>query len=69
MAIMRLEDDEFFFVLDGIAAEFWNLIDGKTSLSKIKKKVSDKHEPPVTKFEKDVAKLVTDLKKEKLVTL
>ncbi|MGZ3708528.1 MAG: hypothetical protein ACXWPM_06895, partial [Bdellovibrionota bacterium] len=35
IAIMRLENDEFFFTLDGIAAEIWGLIDGKRSFDKI----------------------------------
>lgn len=67
VAIMQLNNDEFFFVLDGIAAEFWVLIDGATSLTSIKERLVRKHKPPAAQFEKDVAQLVTDLKTERLV--
>jgi hypothetical protein len=69
LAIMRLDNDESFFILDGIAAEFWAMIDGNSPISTLKQQLVRKHQPPVVEFDRDVARLVTELKKERLVRI
>lgn len=69
VAIMRLDNDEYFYTLNGIAAEAWALIDGKTELGEIQRKLIEKFNPPMSRFQKDMAKLIADLKKEKLLTV
>jgi hypothetical protein len=67
VAIMHLENDEHFFTIDGIAADAWKLIDGKTSLSKIRAQLVKKHKPPLDRLAKDLRVLIKTLQKEKLL--
>lgn len=67
IAIMRIDNEESFYTLSEIAADFWTMIDGKSSVDQIKEKLVKKHAPPLARFEKDLAKLITQLKKEKLI--
>lgn len=67
VTIMRFDDDEHFFVLDGIAAELWSMIDGKRSLERIKDALIQKHRPPRERFARDVANLIRSLMREQLV--
>ena len=69
VAVMRLDNDECFFTIDGIAADVWLLIDGKSTLSSIKERLIKKHSVPVQRFEKDFANFIKQLKKEKLIEL
>jgi hypothetical protein len=62
-----LDNDQYFYSIDGLAAEIWAGIDGKTSLNEIAKKVATKHKPPASKFEDDTKKFVQSLKKERLI--
>lgn len=66
ISIMDLENEESLFVLDGLSAELWQLIDGKKSLLQIKQKLNQKKNLPA-RFSQDVAKLIQDLKQEKLL--
>ena len=67
VAIIRLDSDRFFFTLDGISAEFWNQIDGKTRAIAIAESMIKKHDLPSARFLKDINKLLSDLLKEKLI--
>lgn len=67
VAIIRLDSDQYFFTLEGISAEVWNRINGKTSVSKITETMLKKHGYPGVRFTKDVLKLVSDLRKERLI--
>ncbi len=69
IAIMKLSNDDYFFTLDGIAAEIWLKFNGKTKLSKIKEQIIVRHSPPAARFEKDVKNLISTLKKENLIEL
>jgi hypothetical protein len=67
VAIMRLDEDQYFYSLDGIAAELWKLIDGKASLKDIMKKLERRFQPPSGRFERDVKGLLGQLQKQKLL--
>jgi hypothetical protein len=67
VAVLHLLNDEYFFTLDGIAAEFWTMIDGRTPLDEIKSRLIEKHKPPVKRFEADVQKLITNLRNKELI--
>jgi|GEM_PF-900177 len=67
VAIMKLDRDDYFFTLDGIASEIWLQFDGKKSLSNIKASIIEEFSPPVSRFEKDLEKLLSQLKKEGLI--
>ncbi len=69
VSIISLELDDFCYSLDGVAAEFWTLIDGKRSLKVIKSSITKKHSPPKEQFEADVSRLLEVLEKENLITL
>ena len=64
---MRLDEDQYFYTLSGISAEAWLLMDGSSTLQQIKETLADKHNPPMPRFEKDMAALIADLKAEKLI--
>ena len=69
VAIIRLDSDQYFFTLDGVSAELWNAINGKSNVAKIVEKMIDKHDLPAARFTKDVRKLISDLKKEGLIQI
>ena len=63
VAILPLDNDECFYTVDAVAAEFWLLVDGKRTVTKIKQLLCKKHKTAEGYFDKDVAKLLADLKK------
>lgn len=69
ITIMRLDDEEDFFTLDGIAAEMWTLVDGKQSLESIREKLIKKFTPPESLFDRDLTKMLGELAQEKLILL
>jgi hypothetical protein len=66
VGVMRLEDESHYFVLDKIAAEFWEMINGKRTLGAIRDALAKRHRPP-PRFERDVDQLVQQLKKNRLL--
>ena len=68
VALMKLDDVDKFYRLDGIAADLWLLIDGKKALRDIKEKLIKSHRPPLEQFRRDVQMLVVDLLKHGLIT-
>lgn len=67
VAVMRLDNDEYFYTIDGLAAQIWLLIDGTRSLSEIKSSVISKHSPPTARFEKDFSSFINMLQSERLI--
>jgi hypothetical protein len=67
-ALMHLEQEEHLFSLDGIAAEFWDLMDSRRSLEQIKRLLIQKHSPPLKRFELDLSKLIKSLRKADLIS-
>ncbi|MCC6277965.1 MAG: PqqD family protein [Oligoflexia bacterium] len=69
VAIMRLDEDQFFYTLDGISADLWNQFNGKANLSSLIKALSKKHPFDQKRMQKDAEKMILQLKKQKLVDL
>lgn len=69
VAIMKLDNDECFFTIDGIAAEAWELINGNSDIGRIKKTLIKRHSPPVNVFNRDLANLISELQSEQLIEL
>ena len=59
--IVRLDNDRNFYKLTDVAAEFWNLLDGKKSASEICDKLAQQHRVPEGSFDKDARTLVRGL--------
>lgn len=55
VSIIKIEDEENFYHIDGMAAEAWMLIDGRKPLKKIYDRLAAKHSPSI--------QLKTDLQK------
>jgi hypothetical protein len=67
LAILRLDNDEYYYTINGLAAEVWLMIDGKSSVEAISKKIVAKHSVPLARFQNDVHKLLQSLVKERLI--
>jgi hypothetical protein len=67
--IIALNDEEKFFTLDKLAAELWNLIDGKRSLGKIESMLADRYDIEPEFFWKGASKVLKDLQKHNLVRI
>lgn len=67
VAILNVENEENFYMIDGIAAEFWQMINGKKSLHQIKKALITKHRPPLQEFERELAKCLKKLETHELL--
>ena len=67
VAIIRLDSDQYFYTLDGVSAEVWSSMDGKKTLARIVASLIKKHGLPEERFVKDVNKLISDLRKERLL--
>lgn len=67
ISIMRLDNDEFFYSLDGVAAEAWQMFDGKTSCEKIAVKLAAKHKVSTSIVNRNMEQLIKRLHKEKLI--
>ena len=61
VSIMHLEQDEYYFSLDGISAEVWNLLDSKTSVKNIIKKLRMKRPELPARLNEDVISLMQSL--------
>ncbi len=69
VSILHLGQDDVFYALDGVSAEFWSLLNGRDSIASITDRLKKKYNPPAGQIEKDVKKLVEDLMKEELVSI
>lgn len=65
--VIRLDQEDSFFSIDGIAAEMFLLINGKRSIGQIKRKLITKHDPPLKQFDKDVLRFLKLLQKSGLI--
>ena len=66
-SIISIDNEENYFSLDGVAAEFWSMIDGKNSVQNISKKLFSKYDYSAKDFNASVEKLLKDLLKSKLI--
>lgn len=67
IAVMKIDDDQYFYQIDGLAAKIWLQIDNKKSIAKIKDIMVKKLKPPPGKFKKDLLVFFQELQKEQLV--
>ncbi len=61
--------NQTFYQLNSLGSLIWNLIDGKTSLNKIKKKLSQQFEIEDSIVHKDLINFIMKLKKLKLIKI
>lgn len=69
VTVLVFDNPKYHFVLDGVAAEFWALIDGKRSLLKIIAELAQKHRMQEAFMRTKTLQLVTKLRGEGLITL
>lgn len=69
IAIIRVDSDKNFYSLDGIAANVWQLLDGKKSLQKIKINLSQSHKVDLDAISRDTNALVKKLLTHNLIKL
>jgi len=66
ISIMNIDEEEFMFTLDGLAAKAWDLMDGNHSLSDIEQIIGKETGLP-QRFEADLFHLVQELSKNGLI--
>lgn len=67
VSILDMSDPKHYFVIDGLAAKIWMLIDGKKNLKLIKSTLAKEVGEHQARFEKDVDRFIQNLKKMKLL--
>ena len=67
VAVMSLELDDSIYSIDGVAAEVWDLIDGKRSIDQICRILLRKHSVSEERLRKDAGKLITSLRAARLI--
>lgn len=65
--VMHLEELEAYFCIDGMAADMWELIDGKRSTTEIVGILAKRHEQEESYIASEAKKLLSDLRKLKLL--
>lgn len=70
VSVLRIDNDQYFFNITGLAVELWLLINGRLTVQEIEEKMKKRHkELPPGRFHKDVLFFIKSLKKEKLISL
>ena len=67
VTVLNVLDEDYYFIIDAIAAEFWKMVDGKKSVSDIKKALINKHRPPPQAFERGLKACIKKLEKHQLI--
>lgn len=65
--IMKMDDSNNFFKINGIAAEIWNQMANAESLDSIKKNILNSYDVTNEALEKDVTALLNTLTEKKLI--
>ncbi len=60
-------DDGRYFALDDVGARFWELLDGRSELPDIARRIASEYAVPADRVERDLLELVNDLADERLV--
>ena len=68
VAIMLLDEDRHFFVIDGFAAQLWQLIDGKSKFSDLLDQLGKNIGVKPEVIQSDASKMIKQLLKEKLLS-
>jgi hypothetical protein len=69
IAMIRVDSDKNFYTLDGIAANVWQLLNGKNSLKKIKVKLSRQHTVDLDAISRDTDVLIKKLLSHSLIKI
>lgn len=56
-----------YFELDEIALAIWKMLDGRTTLAEVVRKLAQTYDTPQKTIEKDVVGFVAELRKRKLI--
>lgn len=67
VTILHFNNEDNYFTADAVAAEFWNMLDGKKTLTQIKESLIKKHKPPVEVFEEQLDSFLKSLQKHGLI--
>lgn len=68
VVLMRMDDSELFYKIDGIAAEVFSLIDGKKNFLALVESVFKNHAGHEDRLQKDIDNFFTKLVDMKMVT-
>lgn len=67
VVLMRMDDSELFYKIDGIAAEFFSQIDGKKNLESLLQGMVEKHKAHEMQLVKDINSFVKKLLDMKMI--
>lgn len=67
--LMKMDDSETFYKIDGVAAEVWNELSAGKSVKSVIEEVANTYETDPSTVENDVKNLLTDLEKFNLIKL
>lgn len=67
LSLLHLDRDEKVYLIDGIAAEVFTMIDGRRSIAEIRAVVTQKHSPPREELDRDLTKFFRWLDREALI--
>ena len=67
VVLMKLDESDVFFKIDGIAAQVWNELSTHQSIKQINEKFAAKYPEHRANLEKDIRTFVGELLKRKLV--
>jgi hypothetical protein len=67
IVVMRLDDQGYFFQINGIASQIWAAIDGKRSLDGILRRIAKELKIEPGQIEAQTLSFMKDLSKEKLI--
>ncbi|MBT3583769.1 MAG: PqqD family protein [Halobacteriovoraceae bacterium] len=69
VVLMKMNDSELFYKIDGIAAEVWHQIEASVSLKDIMSELTSKHQCPENELAADVDKFAQELLRLDMVSL
>lgn len=65
--VMKLDDSNVFFKIDGLAARVWKEIAGKNSLADLKTEILNEYNTDEETLNRDISLLLADLQKNNLI--
>ena len=68
IALLRLDDDAQYFIIHGVAAEVWLLLNGKRTLGQISTQLAEEHDRDCEDIEINVLEFARNLVKSGLVS-
>lgn len=65
--LMKMDDSETFYKIDGVAAEVWNKLSDGMALASVVNEIVEKYDTETSVVEADIQNLVIDLEKFQLI--